>query len=404
MTDAIFTAAELAEVKAYHAPHYTWTAIADAFRLLLLFLTLRYLVRPLYAAAQRSAAWLDVRLALTRALPVVRAVPSAMDKLWGMKGWGTALLFAFYDLLLSTLLLLPLNIYFGYVLEHRHGLSTHTPASYAWDYVKEMGAETVAISALAFGLYGLARRLRKWWLVLGIVAGVAMFGAALLDPFRAQVFYDQTALPAGPLRDRIFALMKQANVDFKDVLVEKSSVATKKIQAYFAGQGPTRTIVVNDSLLAVMNEDEVAAVVAHESGHVQQNRWPGRVMSFFAVIATLYFVHRLMAWAARRKFWGVDSYADIRTLPMVSGLVFLVISYSAPVAGYFSRQRELSADDFGIQLTGDPAAFASMLVKAARANKMDPTPPWWVVWRGWSHPPMGERLERVLEQKNAAGR
>jgi STE24 endopeptidase len=33
-----------------------------------------------------------------------------------------------------------------------------------------------------------------------------------------------------------------------------------------------------------------------------------------------------------------------------------------------------------------------MLVKAARVNKMDPEPPRWVVLKGMSHPPIGERL------------
>lgn len=404
MNEAFFTAAELAEVKAYHAPHYAWNAVSDVFQLVLLFFTLRYLIRPLHRAAEKSAAWLDLKLSFTRTFPVMRVVPAALDRLWSPKGWGAALLFAFYDLMLNALLFLPVNIYFGYVLEHRHGLSNQTPWMYAWDYLKEMGGETAAISALAFGLYGLARRLKQWWLILGVVAGIAMFGSALLDPYRAQVYYEQTPLPAGALRDRITALMKKANVDFRDVLVEKSSVASKKIQAYFAGQGPTRTIVLSDSLLAAMNDEEVSAVIAHESGHVQEHKWPGRMLSFFAVIATLYFMHRIMLWVARRRFWGVENYGDIRTLPLVSALVFLVISYSSPVAGYFSRQRELNADLFGISLTQDPDAFASMLVKAARVNKMDPTPPWWVVWRGWSHPPMGERLEHMKSLKNAADR
>lgn len=403
--EAIFTASELAEVKAYHAPHYAWSATADAFRILLLFITLRYLVRPLYRAAEKTAPILGNWFKFVRRVPVLRAVPAALDRLWGDSGWGVALLFAFYDLMVGALIMLPLNIYFGYVLEHRHGLSNYTPLSFTWDYVKEMAGEVVATSALAFGLYGLARKLKNWWLVLGLIAGAfVMFAGAIVDPYRAQVQFDQTPLPPGPLRDRISETLKKADVDFRDVLVEKTSVATKKVQAYFAGQGPTRTIVLTDSLIAALNEDEIVSVIAHESGHVQENRWPGRVMSFFGVLAAMYFVHRLMAWSARRKFWGADQYADIRTLPMVSAVVLMVISYSAPIAGYFSRQRELRADRFGIELTNDPAAFQSMMIKVARVNKADPTPPWWVVWRGWSHPPVSERLQKAEELKNAAGR
>lgn len=404
MIEAIFTPDQLAEVKAYHLPHYVWTAVQDLVRIGLLFVTLRFFVRPLYRAAERSSAWLDKRLAFARTTPVLRALPAALDKLWGERGWGTALLFALYDLLLAALLMLPLNVYFGYVLEHRHGLSNYSPAAFSWDVAKEMIFEAIPTAALAFGLYGLARRLKTWWLVLGVTAGLAMFAAAAIDPYRSQVYFDQTPLPAGPVRDQVTAVMKKADVPFRDVVIEKQSVATKKVQAYFAGQGPTRTIVVNDSLLENLTPEEVAAAIAHEAGHVHENKWPGRIASFFALIAVLYLVHRIIGWCAKRRFWGIERYGDIRTLPLVSAIVFMAISYSAPIAGYFARQRELAADRFAVELTQEPEAFSRMLIKAARVNKMDPDPPWWVVWRGWSHPPVTERLAQVEVIKVAAGR
>lgn len=404
MTEAIFSPEQLAEVKAYHLPHYVWSGVSDVFRLVLLAVTLRYLIRPLYRAAERSATWLDRHLGGARRVPVLRALPAALDKLWGERGWGVALLFAVYDLLLNALLLLPLNVYFGYVLEHRHGLSNYSPGSFAWDMAKELFLDAVPTAALAFGLYGLARRLKRWWLVLGVTAGVAMFAAAAIDPYRAQVYFDQTPLPPGEVRDRVTEVMHQAGVPFRDVVVEKQSRATTKVQAYFAGQGPTRTIIVNDSLLEKLTPDEVAAAIAHEAGHVRENKWPGRVASFFAIIAVLYFVHRIIEWCTRRRFWDIERYGDIRTLPLVSALVFMAISYSAPIAGYFSRERELDADRFAVELTHKPDDFTQMLIKAARANKMDPDPPSWVVWRGWSHPPIAERLAQVEKLKAAAGR
>ncbi|MFL5318489.1 MAG: M48 family metalloprotease [Myxococcaceae bacterium] len=404
MTEAIFTPEQLAEVKAYHLPHYIWAACGDVFRFALLFVTLRYLIRPLYRAAEKSASWLELRLGGARKLPVVRAIPAALDKLWGERGWGVALLFAIYDLLLGALLMLPLNIYFGYVLEHRHGLSNYSPGAFAWDSGKEIFLDAIPTAALAFGLYGLARRMKRWWLVLGVTAGIAMFAAAAIDPYRNQVYFDQTPLPAGPVRDRVTAVMNQANVPFRDVVVEKQSRATTKVQAYFAGQGPTRTIVMNDSLLEKLTPDEIAAAVAHEAGHVQENKWPGRVASFFAIIAVLYLVHRLILWSTKRKFWGIERYGDIRTLPLVSAVVFMAISYSAPIAGYFSRERELAADRFAVELTKAPDAFEAMLIKAARANKMDPDPPKWVVWRGWSHPTVTDRIAQVESMKAAASR
>ena len=63
----------------------------------------------------------------------------------------------------------------------------------------------------------------------------------------------------------------------------------------------------------------------------------------------------------------------------------------------FSREgeRERAADRYALELTQDPAAFRRMLVKAARVNKMDPEPPRWAVLKGYSHPPLGERLAAI---------
>jgi STE24 endopeptidase len=36
-----------------------------------------------------------------------------------------------------------------------------------------------------------------------------------------------------------------------------------------------------------------------------------------------------------------------------------------------------------------------MLVKAARVNKMDPVPPRWIVIKGLTHPPIGERIADI---------
>jgi hypothetical protein len=71
----------------------------------------------------------------------------------------------------------------------------------------------------------------------------------------------------GPLRDRLMALASQAGVAVRDVLVADASQRTNALNAYVSGLGPTRRVVVHDTLLQ-RGDDEVAAVVAHELGHV----------------------------------------------------------------------------------------------------------------------------------------
>jgi STE24 endopeptidase len=395
--EPIFTPEQLAEIKAYHLPFYVRSAVNPFVTLGFLALTLGPLNKHFHRFAQATAGWLGGRLAFLRTAPVSRVLFRALDRLWGEPGWGTAVLFALCVDLSFKIAFAPIDFYFFYILEHRYGMSAYTPLTYTVDLLKSTLVGTLAVCALVLGLYGLARRLRRWWLVLGVPAALLMLVSSALDPYRSRVYFDQTPLEAGSLRDRLTALMARADITFADVLVEKTSVASKRVQAYFAGQGPTRTIVLNDVLLQEFTEDEILAAVAHEAGHVNEPKWPSRIASSFALVAFLFVIDRLLRLAAARGWFGATRFADIRTLPLLSLLLFVVMTGSAPIAAAFSREREREADRYALRLMNDPATFRQMLVKAARVNKMDPEPPRWIVLKGLTHPPVGERIAAISE-------
>ncbi|SEL80372.1 STE24 endopeptidase [Stigmatella aurantiaca] len=394
--EPIFTPEQLAEIKAYYLPHYIRSAVNPFVSLGVLALLLWVLNRPFYQGAQALASRLGQRFAFLRTAPVSRVLLRALDRLWGEPGWGAALLFALFLDVFSKVLYAPSDVYFDYVLEHRHGMSAYTPLTYAWDTLKSWGLSAVAAVTLVLGLYGLARRLPRWWLVLGVPVAGLMLVSSALDPYRSQVYFEQTPLEAGPLRTRIGELMARADIAFADVLVEKTSVASKRVQAYFAGQGPTRTIVLNDVLLKEFTEEEVLAAVAHEAGHVNEPKWAGRIAAALCLIALLFLIDRLLRRSATRGWFGTTRFADIRTLPLLSVLFFFLMLTAKPVSAAFSREREREADRYALRLTGDPATFRRMLVKAARVNKMDPEPPRWVILKGMSHPPVSERIAAVF--------
>ncbi len=387
--EPLFTPEQLAEIKSYHSVRY-WLIAIDAIAWpVVLALTARFGARPLYSLSQRLvSSWRR---------------PRVLDAMWRGPGWAEALVFSLLLFAFVTVLYLPLTVYFGYVREHQYGLSTESLGSFAFDEIKRAMLSALSMMALGFGLFGLARRMTSWWWVIGLVASVLMVASTAIDPYRSRVYVDQLPLEEGPLRARISELMASAQIDFRDVLVDKTAQKSVEVQAYFAGQGPTRTIVLNDTLLAAMSTDEVLAAVAHEAGHVHEPRWLGRLGSSVALVLFLLLIELVFRLSAKHRWGGITERADIRTLPLIFLLFELSTTLIAPISGWQSRQRELAADQYAIALTGDAASFRAMLVKAARINKMDPEPPRWIVWRGLSHPPIAERLDALVTTRKADG-
>ena len=372
--DLLFTPAELAEIQAYSSTWYTWFAVRDLFKIGLFAFVLKFGVGALHRTAQRCARWMDARLAVVRRVPVLRAFPAALEKLWGEPGWGVAVTFCLLYLLFFEIVYLPINVYLDYFHEHRFGMSNETPAKFALDRLKGLGLVSIASTLLVFGLYGLARRLRPWWLILGVVAGALLLFSAALDPWRAQVYVDQHPLEPGPLRDRVVELMSRAKVEFRDIVVEKTSESSKVVGAYFAGQGPTRTIVLYDNLLQQLGEDEILAAVAHESAHVLEPRWFRRILSSLALIAFLFGIDRLLRLAARRRWFGAERFGDIRTMPLMGMSLYALMLLTQPLTAADSRARERAADQFALELTQNPDAFRRLMINAAAHQQDRPRP------------------------------
>jgi len=390
--DALFSAEHWARAQAYAFPYYVWKAAGLPYAALVYVLLFRW-TPSLHAFAQRVCA--HPACLRMETLPVLRAGPALSKRLWKGSGLGAALLFTLLLLLISTSFYVPVNVFFGYVWEHRFGLSLYTPQSFAWDFFKGMLLRSLAMSCLVAGLLGFARRTRHWWWVLGIVSIGALLLSTYADPWRARIYDKQHSLPASQLRNQIQTLLEQAQVEVQDIWVEENSRTTKKLQAYFAGQGVSRTLVFNDNLLKAFEEGEVLAVVAHETAHAKENKLWNRLGACLALLAALWGTHKLMQHAQKRHWLGIECYADPRILPLLLLGVALANLLLSPISGAYSRAQELEADRQALLLTKDSETFARMLQKLSEANLADPSPPRWVVLMGMSHPPPLERIRAL---------
>ena len=322
-------------------------------------------------------------------------------------GWPVrAMLLGAIGAVLATIATLPLAYVRGYAIEHAWGRSTQDLLGWLADVARSLGIGAViaAISALVF--FAVVRwQPRTWWL-LGWAAFTLLTALiTFLYPILiAPLFNKFTPLQEGPLRDRVFAMAEDAGVSVDDVLVADASRRTTAENAYVAGIGSSKRLVLYDTLLAAGSEDETLHVVAHELGHRSENHVFQNV-----VIASigLFVGFGALAWLSGKPgFWawgGAEGIADLRAIPMILIFVTVATLVLTPLESLVSRRHEAKADEIALELTEDPDTAIRTFRRLAFSNLADLRPPEVAVAVLFTHPPIPERIESAQRFERSGG-
>ena len=309
----------------------------------------------------------------------------------------------YYALLMLVLLAVhaPLTWYSGYYLEHAYGLSSQSFPAWAGDLAKGAAvdlATTVPILWVLFWLIGRSPRrwaLCFWGALIPLIAFGIFVSPLVVDP----LFNKFTPLPPGPLKTRIEALAAKAGIPDAPIYVEDKSKQTHSTNAYVTGIGSSARIVLWDTTLARMPEDQIVAVVGHEMGHyVLKHLYWGFALSVGGLLLLLPLAQKfaevmLTCFGPR---WGVTSLTDYASVPALLLTVALFSFFLAPVTNGASREIEHQADAYGLQVTGDRPAMARAFVSLSEQNLSDPDPPAFIKFWLFTHPPLRERIAFVL--------
>lgn len=264
-----------------------------------------------------------------------------------------------------------------------------------------------------FLLFGLT----AFFIIVGrIVAGkkgmVIAFVLALVMNFATYWFSDSLILkaynaqpvPAGHRLEKItHDLARKAGMPLPKAYILPSNSPN----AFATGRNPEHAAVAaTQGILDMMNDNELAAVMAHELGHVKN--YDILTGSVAASISGAVMILSRMA-----LFFGGDGRASFGKR--------LAVSILAPVAATvitmaISREREYKADEFSAKLTGHPEYLAAALLNlergVRRAPMEDHSPqtahmfivhPFSGIGIGEifsTHPPVKKRVERLMRLKN----
>lgn len=252
-------------------------------------------------------------------------------------------------------------------------------------------ALSVALACLASA--ALWWRPEDWWLWAAAGhAGLLVVVAAAAPVVLLPLFSEVRPLTRAPLARRLLTLAARAGVGVSGVWEWRAGARSRRANAAMAGVGPTRRLLVSDTLLADCSDDEIEVVLVHELGHhVRHDLWSTLALEAVVGLAACYAADRaLMHWSGSA---GLTGKADVAALPIVALAAAAVVLASRPVGNALSRVQERRADRVALDLTGNADGFIRATSRLTARNLADPSPSRLTEVCFPTHPPAAERIE-----------
>ena len=304
--------------------------------------------------------------------------------------------------LVETIVTLPIDYIFNFKIEAEFGFNKVTPKTFIVDTIKNYIIGNV-LNIIIFGLVLLAYNLLGDY--FGIIAflGIAII-MILISAFSSsfsKIFNKFTSLPEGELRTNLSNMFEDAGYKLKDIYVMDASKRTTKANAYCAGLGKMKQIVLFDNLVNNYTEGEITAVFAHELAHFKNK--DTTKMTFFNMLNFLpmmVMMTVMMLVPEIAQSYGCEDANIFFAFYVSFGSVLSIVTQLIMIPfNYMSRAFERRADSLAYEKGyGDELITALRKLHKDSLSDMNPHPV--VVKLTYNHPPLHERIE-LIESKKA---
>jgi STE24 endopeptidase len=345
--------------------------------------------------------WSAAILAVTLLSGVLPWFYRAFQRAAGTSVWaGAAFLLAVGVLLSATDL--PFEWYAQFHLEERFGFNTNTVGTWWLDRAKGLLLGLV----LGYPLVALILKLAAWlgaswwfwaWVCLAVFQLVLMVVAPILI---MPLFNKFTALPPGGLRDTLLALGERAGFCARDIQVMDGSKRSRHSNAFFTGLGRFRKIILFDTLVEQLDQDELESVLAHEIGHFKKGHVPKTIaLSLGASLPVFYLVAVLARENWFLRGFGFMPGDIVPALLLICLLAGVVTFWLSPLFHLLSRRYEYEADAFAANLINRHQPLIAALRKLNEKNLSNLTPHPFYSGFYYSHPTILEREAALISPK-----
>lgn len=311
---------------------------------------------------------------------------------------GIAVMLAF--MLISSLLELPFSIYSTFVIEERFGFNRTTVKTFIIDMIKGgVVALILGVPLLWTILWLMEQSGELWWIYAWIVwTSFSLFIMWVYPTLIAPIFNKFEPLEEGDTLNRIKQLLHRCGFSSNGIFVIDGSRRSSHGNAYFSGFGRNKRIVFFDTLLKMLNDDQLEAVLAHELGHFKKKHI---IKGMLISIATSFVALAVLAWIMQKDWFytalGVSTPSTYMAL-LLFALVLPVFTFILhPVMSLFSRKNEFEADAFAAQQTrAEHLIHALVGLYKENASTLTPDPLYSAFYD--SHPPAPVRIAHLNTQ------
>ena len=285
------------------------------------------------------------------------------------------------------------------VIEEKYGFNRSSKRTFVFDQIRSLIVSLLLCVALAEAMTLL--EISKWLVIaFGAIVFCGMLLISFIYPYLSRIGNKFTPLEDGELKERLLEMLSRHGYSVKAIEVMDASRRTTKLNAYIAGFGKTKSIVLYDNMIEKMSTDEICAIFAHEMGHgLHKDVLKGQLFNvgYIAIISALvYFTVAEQRLCTEFGFESVN-YGFAYLLVSVGLGVLQPLTSIAMHAR--SRAAEHAADRQAV-LEGYGKPMITAFKKLAKDNFANLSPSKINVVLEYSHPPLSERIAAIEAELN----
>jgi STE24 endopeptidase len=327
---------------------------------------------------------------------------TSLSVTFGFGIWGQTLVLFLIAVILG-LPGMPFEWWSTFRIEERFGFNKSTQKLWVVDKVKGfMLGFGIGYPLLALLIFLVTSAGDLWWVWGFTVFFLFQLVMVVAYPmFIMPLFNKMEPMAAGELKDRLFALAERTGFKAQTILVIDGSKRSGHSNAFFAGFGRFRRIVLYDTLIEQMSHEELEAVLAHEIGHYKMGHIPKMILlsgiTTFAMFALLGWLAGGTWLAEAFHFSAAVAEQFVPVLLLFMLLSGLLTFWLSPVSSLWSRKHEYEADAFARDAMDSSEPLIRALRKLHKENLSNLTPHPIYSRFYYSHPTLLERESSLID-------